>query len=90
MTRQYVALIRKDEESGYWIDIPDMSGCVSWGKTVEEAVVSLREAIETYLELMETKVKATMPVPRSRAEIIETEEDEFYDDFMIDVDLLVH
>jgi predicted RNase H-like HicB family nuclease len=37
MTKKYVALIRKDKNTDFWIDIPDFPGCVSNGESIEEA-----------------------------------------------------
>ena len=36
MARKYVALIRKEDTTEYWVDIPDLPGCISAGKTEEE------------------------------------------------------
>ena len=48
MTRTFTALIHK-EDDWYVADCPEV-GTVSQGKTVEEAVANLKEAIELYLE----------------------------------------
>jgi predicted RNase H-like HicB family nuclease len=40
-------------ESGYWIaECPSLPGCISQGKTREEAVTNIREAIDLYIEDM--------------------------------------
>lgn len=36
MALQYIALIRKDRNTDYWVDIPDLPGCISSGETEEE------------------------------------------------------
>lgn len=37
-------------EDGYWIaECPSLPGCVSQGKTKEEAIVNIREAIQGYI-----------------------------------------
>jgi len=39
------------DEDGYWIaDVPSLPGCGSDGKTREEALERVKEAIELYLE----------------------------------------
>jgi len=48
MTRTFTALIHK-EDDWYVADCPEV-GTVSQGKTVEEAIVNLKEATELYLE----------------------------------------
>jgi predicted RNase H-like HicB family nuclease len=37
-------------ETGYWVaECPSLPGCVSQGKTKEDAVQNIREAIEGYV-----------------------------------------
>ncbi|MBI4146936.1 type II toxin-antitoxin system HicB family antitoxin [Candidatus Woesearchaeota archaeon] len=48
-------------EDGYWIaECPTLPGCVSQGKTVEQARENIREAIQAYIEALE---KDNLPVP---------------------------
>lgn len=37
-------------EGGYTVTAPALPGCVSYGKTVEEAIKNAKEAIELHLE----------------------------------------
>ncbi len=38
-------------EDGYWVvECPSLPGCSSQGKTQEEALVNIREAIELWIE----------------------------------------
>ncbi len=37
------------EYQGYVADVPELPGCMSQGKTVEEAVENIRDAIQGYL-----------------------------------------
>ena len=48
-------------EDGYWVaECPSLPGCVSQGKTKEEALINIKEAIEGYIQsLKEDKI----PVP---------------------------
>lgn len=41
------------EEGGYTVYVPGLPGCISEGKTKEEALDNIREAIELYLETVE-------------------------------------
>lgn len=37
-------------ESGYWVaECPSLPGCISQGKTKEEAIINIKEAIEGYI-----------------------------------------
>ena len=41
-------------ENGYWVaECPSLPGCITQGKTKEEAVANIREAIEAYIEALE-------------------------------------
>jgi predicted RNase H-like HicB family nuclease len=49
------AIIEQDEAGYYAAEVPALPGCLSQGKTYEEAVVNIKEAIEGWLEVMESK-----------------------------------
>ncbi len=49
------AVIEKDEAGYYVAEVPALPGCLSQGKTREEAIANIKEAIEGWLEVMETK-----------------------------------
>lgn len=57
-------------EDGYWVvECPSLPGCVSQGKTKEEALKNIREAIELYIESLE---EDNLPVPPEKYEAIIT------------------
>lgn len=48
-------------EDGWWVaECPTLPGCVSQGKTVEEALKNIREAVKAYIEALE-KDKISVP-----------------------------
>ena len=49
------AIIEQDEAGYYVAEVPALPGCLSQGKTHEEAVDNIKEAIEGWLEVMESK-----------------------------------
>jgi predicted RNase H-like HicB family nuclease len=49
-----VFLQRDEDYGGYVVRCPSIQGCYSQGKTVEEALTNIREAIELCLEDMES------------------------------------
>ncbi len=49
------AKIEQDEAGYYVAEVPALPGCLSQGKTYEEAVANIKEAIEGWLEVMESK-----------------------------------
>ncbi len=46
----YTVIIERDEDGIYVAKVPDIPGCYSQGKTVEEAVKRVKEAIQVCLE----------------------------------------
>jgi len=46
----YRILLQKEPEGGYTVTAPLLPGCVTYGKTIEEAKKMAKEAIELYLE----------------------------------------
>jgi predicted RNase H-like HicB family nuclease len=46
----------EEDEQGYFVaEVPALPGCLSQGKTREEAIANIKEAIEGWLEVMEMK-----------------------------------
>lgn len=48
-------IIEKDAAGYYVAEVPALPGCLSQGKTKEEALKNIREAIEGWLEVMESR-----------------------------------
>jgi predicted RNase H-like HicB family nuclease len=48
--RRYKILLREEPEGGYTVTVPVLPGCVTFGKTLNEAIDMAREAIEIYIE----------------------------------------
>ena len=55
-------LIHKDRDSDYGVVVPDLPGCFSAGRTIDEAVEMAREAIELHLEGL---IEDGKPIPRA-------------------------
>ncbi|VVB72392.1 HicB_like antitoxin of bacterial toxin-antitoxin system [uncultured archaeon] len=49
-TLSYRITLRKEPEGGYTVMVPTLPGCVTHGKTVEEAIEMARDAITGYIE----------------------------------------
>ena len=55
-------------EDGYWVaECPSLPGCVSQGRTREEAVTNIREAIEGYVLVLK---EDWLPVPQEKFEAL--------------------
>ncbi|MCK4448219.1 MAG: type II toxin-antitoxin system HicB family antitoxin, partial [Candidatus Marinimicrobia bacterium] len=46
----YRVLIERDENGMFIIECPSLPGCISQGKTRDEAIENIRDAIKGYLE----------------------------------------
>ena len=47
---RYKVIITYDKEyKGYYIEVPSLSGCMSQGKTIEEALKNVKDAIKGWL-----------------------------------------
>jgi antitoxin HicB len=57
---RYRVLIEPDEDGVYVAECPTLPGCISQGKTREEAVANIKDAIAGYLASLE---KHGDPVP---------------------------
>jgi predicted RNase H-like HicB family nuclease len=49
---QFTAIFEKNEDGGYTVTVPSLSGCISEGDTFDEALKNIKEAIVLYLEVM--------------------------------------
>ncbi len=49
-------IVVEEDENGYYVaEVPALPGCLSQGKTREEAIANIKEAIEGWIEVMESK-----------------------------------
>lgn len=55
-------------EDGYWVaEVPSLPGCISQGKTREEVITNIKEAIEAYINALK---EDCIPVPEDHLEAI--------------------
>lgn len=60
----YIAIIHKDGESDFGVSFPDFPGCVTAGRTLDEARAMAEEALALHVDgLLDEKV--TLPAPSS-------------------------
>ncbi|MCK4319211.1 type II toxin-antitoxin system HicB family antitoxin [Candidatus Micrarchaeota archaeon] len=55
MKRKFDVIVEKDEDNYYFGVVPELPGCYSQGKTVEELMKNMKEAISLYLEVLREK-----------------------------------
>jgi len=55
-------------EDNYWVaECPSLPGCISQGKTKEEAITNIKEAIKEYIAALE---EDGLPIPEERFETL--------------------
>jgi predicted RNase H-like HicB family nuclease len=64
---RFPVVLHTDDEVRYGVTVPDLPGCFSAGDTFDEALESVREAIELHLEGV-IEEGGDVPVPRAIAE----------------------
>ncbi|MGQ9554435.1 MAG: type II toxin-antitoxin system HicB family antitoxin [Anaerolineae bacterium] len=58
-------------EDGYWVaECPSLPPCISQGKTKEEAIENIKEAIQLYIEVLTDEGR---PIPEDRLETVAIE-----------------
>jgi len=49
------AIVHPAEEGGYWAEVPALPGCITEGETIEEVIINLKDAIEGWLEVANSR-----------------------------------
>jgi len=49
MLKVYPAIFRQEEDSSYWVEFPDLEGCYTCGKNLEETMELAEEALGLYI-----------------------------------------
>lgn len=50
MTRQFRVVMERDPDGWFVVECPELPGCVSQGRTQDEAIANIREAIALSVE----------------------------------------
>ena len=80
----YLALMRKDNHSDYGVDFPDFPGCVTAGRTLEEARRMAVEALLLHLDGM-TEDREPIPEPSSLDDVMAAPANRDAVAFLVDV-----
>lgn len=73
MTDTYIALLRKEADSDYGVEFPDLPGCVTAGTSLDDAAAMAREALDFHLEGLAAEGQPR-PKPSALADILATAE----------------
>lgn len=69
MTLKFTALIRKEENTDFWIDVRDLPSYISYGETENQTKTNFKEVLATHLEYMREEGQE-LPTPHSRDEVL--------------------
>ncbi len=69
MTDTYIALLRKEADSDYGVEFPDLPGCVTAGTSLDDAAAMAREALDFHLEGLAVEGQPR-PKPSALADIL--------------------
>ena len=54
---KYKVVISEGEDGWYVVECPSIPGCVSQGKTIEEALENIKDAIQCCLDALNEKIE---------------------------------
>lgn len=60
-------LLFQDEDGYFVVEVPSLPGCLSQGKTREEALENIKEAIDLHIEVLQERGE---PVPEDNVEVV--------------------
>ncbi|WP_422445540.1 type II toxin-antitoxin system HicB family antitoxin [Thermoanaerobacterium sp. DL9XJH110] len=55
-----ISLLSEEDGGGYFIEVPDLPGCMTDGDTLEEAIQNAKQAIDSWIEAAKAEGK---PIP---------------------------
>lgn len=55
-----VSVVIELDEHGYYAWCPELKGCQSQGKTIEEALTNIREAVELFVETLSDEERSEL------------------------------
>lgn len=67
--RRFTVLIEQDEDGTYIADVPELKGCHTQARTMDELMSRIREAIELYLESVGEEPEKTRFVGLQQIEV---------------------
>jgi predicted RNase H-like HicB family nuclease len=65
----YIAIIHKDPDSDFGVSFPDFPGCITAGRTVEEAKEMAQEALTGHMQVMREACEV-VPDPSSLDQVM--------------------
>ncbi len=73
MADTYIALLRKEADSDFGVEFPDLPGCITAGTSLDDAAAMAREALDFHLDGLAAAGRPR-PKPSALADILATAE----------------
>ena len=51
-------MLHKEPEGGYTVSVPALPGCITFGEDVDEAIAMAKDAIDIYIEELQSRGEA--------------------------------
>ncbi len=64
---KHKVLLYRGEDGYFVVEVPSLPGCISQGKTREEALTNIEEAISLYIEVLQDRGEF---VPEDKIEVV--------------------
>ena len=58
MQYTYKIMLHKEPEGGYTVSVPALPGCITFGEDVDEAIAMAKDAIDIYIEELQSRGEA--------------------------------
>ncbi len=55
MEYNYKIMLHKEPEGGFTVSVPTLSGCITYGENIDEALSLVKEAVTLYVEELKEK-----------------------------------
>jgi predicted RNase H-like HicB family nuclease len=66
---EYTVIIEPADDGTFSVYVPDLPGCISTGRSREDAIDSIREAIQGHVQTLRD-LGENVPPPRSESQVV--------------------
>ena len=84
LRHSYVVLIRKEPQTDYWAEIPDIPGCAASGETAGAALANFEDALCLHIKGI-VDDGAQLPAPRGIEAVISSDPGSFAEIYLVEV-----
>jgi predicted RNase H-like HicB family nuclease len=82
----YLGVVRKEPHTDYWVDFPDIPGCVVGAGSVDELAVKAPAVLQLHIRAV-AEGGGLIPTPRAEQDIVASETEAFLSIIPVEVDV---